>query len=293
MELQDRVEELSDQGIGVAAISYDSEEILADFSQRRGITFPLLSDDDSKVITEFGILNTVAAEAQGPNADDPDVVADVARYISLFGAALVTVGTPFPGTFMLDRNGRVTSRFFEEFYRERNTTANVMLKLGIGLSPIAAIEGSTAHLKLTAYPSNTSVTVGTRFSIAVEIEPNPDIHVYAPGAEAMGYRVVSLNLRPVPHVRFEPVEFPASEIYYFEPLDERVPVYQKPFMLLQEAVVSGAPDAEEALAKLGALTLSGTFDYQACDDELCFEPVSVPFSFTLDFDLLDRQGANP
>ena len=293
MELQDRVEELSDQGIGVAAISYDSEEILADFSQRRGITFPLLSDDDSKVITEFGLLNTVAAEAQGPNADDPDVVADVARYISLFGATPVTVGTPFPGTFMLDRNGRVTARFFEEFYRERNTTANVMLKLGVGLSPIAAIEGSTAHLKLTAYPSNTSVTVGTRFSIAVEIEPNPGIHVYAPGAEEMGYRVVSLNMRPVPHVRFEPVEFPASEIYYFEPLDERVPVYQKPFMLLQEAVVSGAPDAEEALAKLGALTLSGTFDYQACDDELCFEPVSVPFSFTLDFDLLDRQGANP
>ena len=64
-------------------------------------------------------------------------------------------------------------------------------------------------------------------------------------------------------------------------------------MLLQEAVVSGARDAEEALAKLGALTLSGTFDYQACDDGLCFEPVSVPFSFTLDFDLLDRQGANP
>ena len=292
VELQDRVEELSDQGIGVAAISYDSEEILADFSQRRGITFPLLSDDDSKVITEFGILNTVAAEAQGPNADDPDVVADVARYISLFGAALVTVGTPFPGTFMLDRNGRVTSRFFEEFYRERNTTANVMLKLGIGLSPIAAIEGSTAHLKLTAYPSNTSVTVGTRFSIAVEIEPNPGIHVYAPGAEEMGYRVVSLNMRPVPHVRFEPVEFPASEIYYFEPLDERVPVYQKPFMLLQEVVVSGAPDAEEALAQLDALTLSGTFDYQACDDELCFEPVSVPLSFTLDLDLLDRQRAN-
>ena len=276
----------------MAAISYDSETVLADFSRRRGITFPLLSDDDSKVITEFGILNTVAAEAQGPNGDDPDVVADVARYVSVFGASQLIVGTPFPGTFMLDRRGRVTSRFFEEFYRERNTTANVMLKLGAGLSPIEAIEGSTAHLKLTAYPSNPNVTVGTRFSIAVEVEPNPDIHVYAPGAETMGYRVVSLNLRPVSHVRFEPVEFPASEIYYFEPLDERVPVYQSPFTLLQEAVVAGTPEAEEALAQLDALTLSGTFDYQACDDQICFEPVLVPLSFTLDLDLLDRQRAN-
>ena len=292
MELQDRLQQLSDQGIGVAAISYDSEEVLADFSQRRGITFPLLSDDDSEVITEFGILNTVAYEGRGPNRDDPDVIADVAKYVSLFGASPAIVGTPYPGTFMVDRYGRVTSRFFEEFYRERNTTANVLLKIGAGLSPIEAIRGETAHLKFTAYPSNPSVTVGTRFSIAVEIEPNPGIHVYAQGAEEMGYRVISLNLTPVPHVRFEPVEFPESEIYYFEPLDERVPVYQRPFMLLQEAVVSSTEEAEAALRELDALTLSGTLDYQACDDQICFQPVSLPLSFTLDLDLLDRVGAN-
>ena len=292
MELQSRLEELRAQGLGVVAISYDSEEVLADFSQRRGITFPLLSDDDSSVITAFGILNTVAAEGVGPNRDDPDVVADVAKYVSLFGANPMIVGTPHPGTFILDATGRVTSRFFEEFYRERNTTANVMLKLGAGLSPIAAIEGTTAHLTLTAYPSDPSVTVGTRFSIAVEIVPNPDIHVYAPGAEQMGYRVIGLTMAPVPHVRFEPVEFPASELYHFEPLDERVPVYQQPFMLLQEVVVSGAAEVEEALAGLDALTLTGTLDYQACNDELCFDPVSVPLSFTLDLDVLDRQRAN-
>jgi len=292
VELQSRLEELRAQGLGVVAISYDSEEVLADFSQRRDITFPLLSDDDSSVITAFGILNTVAAEGVGPNRDDPNVVADVAKYVSLFGANPMIVGTPHPGTFILDGTGRVTSRFFEEFYRERNTTANVMLKLGAGLSPIAAIEGTTAHLTLTAYPSDPSVTVGTRFSIAIEIVPNPDIHVYAPGAEQMGYRVIGLTMAPVSHVRFEPVEFPASELYHFEPLDERVPVYQQPFMLLQEVVVSGAAEVEEALAELDALTLTGTLDYQACNDELCFDPVSVPLSFTLDLDALDRQRAN-
>ena len=291
MELQSRVEELRAQGFGAVAISYDSEAVLADFSTRRDITFPLLSDDDSSVIEAFGILNTVAAEGVGPNRDDPDVVADVAKYVSAFGATQNIVGTPYPGTFMLDAEGRVTSRFFEEFYRERNTTANVMLKLGVGLSPIAAIEGTTAHLKVTAYPSNSSITVGTKFSVVVEVEPNPDIHVYAPGAEQMGYRVVGLTMAPVPHVRFEPVEFPASEIYHFEPLDERVPVYQRPFVLLQEAVVSGAPGTEEALAELGALTLSGTLDYQACDDELCFDPVSMPLSFTVELDGLDRRRA--
>ena len=301
MELQDRLEELQAQGLGVAAISFDSEAVLAEFSERRGITFPLLADEGSKVITDFGILNTVAYEAlevvgpgsRDPASLDPAFEEDIEKYVT-FGVSTSIgfhVGTPFPGTFMLDRTGRVTSRFFEEFYRERNTTANIMLKLGAGFAPIAAVEGSTAHLKFTAYPSDPYVNPGSRFSVAVRVEPNPDIHVYAPGAETMGYRVVSLNLRPVPHVRFEPVEFPESEIYYFEPLDERVPAYQRPFTLLQEVTVAATNEALEALSQLDALTLSGTFDYQACNDELCFEPVSLPISFTLDLEALDRQLA--
>jgi len=198
VELQERQEELRGRGLRVVAISYDTEEVLSAFATRRGITFPLLSDDDSAVITDFGILNTVAAEAVGPNRDDPAVVADAVKYVSVFGASQNIVGTPFPGTFMLDGQGRVTSRFFEAFYRERNTTANVMLRLGVGLSPIAAIEGATPHLKLTAYPSNPNITGGTRFSVAVDIEPNENMHLYAPGAEQMGYRVVGLTLARCP-----------------------------------------------------------------------------------------------
>ena len=278
--------------IEIASLGPQVGEQVPDFSRRRGITFPLLSDGDSSVITEFGILNTVAAEAEGPNRDNPNVVADVAKYVSVFGASRLIVGTPFPGTFMLDATGRVTARFFEEFYRERNTTASVMLKLGAGLSPIAAINGSTAHLKLTAYPSSPTVAAGTRFSVAVEVEPNRDIHVYAPGAEAMGYRVIMLTLAPSPHVRFDPVTYPASEIYHFKPLDERVPVYRQPFTLVQEVVVEATPQAEAALEELDVLTLNGTLDYQACDDQLCFNPVSVPLSFTLDLESHDTQRAN-
>ncbi len=291
MELQDQLGELEEQGLGVAAISYDAPEILSDFAARRGITFPLLADVGSRVIADYGILNTVAAEAVDAEAPDSALAEDVARYVSVFGASRLIVGTPFPGTFVLDGSGRVVARYFEEFYRERNTTANVMLQLGVELSPVAAIEGSTAHLKLTAYPSNPNVTVGSRFSVSVDIEPNPNMHVYAPGAEELGYRVVRLNLSPVEHVRFEPVQYPESEIYHFEPLDERVPVYMRPFTLRQEAVVSGTEEAEAALAELDALSLSGSLDYQACDDRLCFTPVSVPLSFTLAIDALDRQRA--
>ena len=47
--------------------------VLAGFAEEYGITYPLLSDNDSAVIEAFGILNTVAEEGFGPNADDPDV----------------------------------------------------------------------------------------------------------------------------------------------------------------------------------------------------------------------------
>ena len=292
MELQDQLETLKEQGIGVAAISYDSVEVLSDFAQRRDITFPLLADDDSGVITEFGILNTVAAEGVGDNADDPEVQADVAKYVSAFGANPMIVGTPYPGTFMIDGDGKVTSRFFEEFYRERNTTTNVMLKLGMGLSPIAAVEGETAHLKFTAYPSNTSVTVGTRFSLALDVTPGPKMHVYAPGAEEKGYKVIGFNLDQPEIARIEPVSYPESEIYYFEPLDEHVPVYQEKFTILQEVVMNGDARAEEVMSTMDALTLTGTLDYQACDDAICFLPQSIPVSFTVDLEMPDRQRAN-
>ncbi|MBT72468.1 MAG: hypothetical protein CMQ15_10610 [Gammaproteobacteria bacterium] len=291
MELQERLEELENSGYGIAAISYDSEAVLADFAQRRGITFPLLSDDDSAIITEFGILNTVAAEGLGPNADDAAVQADVARFVSVFGASQLIVGTPYPGTFMLNSDREVTSRFFEEFYRERNTTSNVMLKLGVGVSPIEAVQGSTAHLKFTAYPSNSTVTVGTRFSLALEVEPGPEMHVYAPGAEEKGYRVIGFELAPTPLARIEPVQYPESEIYYFEPLDEYVPVYQERFTLLQEIVMHADAEAEGIMADLDALTLTGTLEYQACDDAICFLPQSIPVSFTVDLEMPDRQRA--
>ena len=94
---------------------------------------------------------------------------------------------------------------------------------------------------------------------------------------------------PSEFVRFEAVEFPQSKIYYFEPLDEYVPTYHEPFTLIQEAVINAALETEQALEEIVALTLSGTLDYQACDDAICYLPVSVPISFTLEFQHLDYQ----
>ncbi|MGE0460805.1 MAG: hypothetical protein AB7Q16_05510 [Vicinamibacterales bacterium] len=92
-----------------------------------------------------------------------------------------------------------------------------------------------------------------------------------------------MNLRvvPPPFVRVLPMQHPASEIYFFEPLNERVPVYQRPFTLRQELVVEATRDAERALRQRTSLRLEATFEYQACDDTVCYNPVSVPLAWTV------------
>jgi len=90
---------------------------------------------------------------------------------------------------------------------------------------------------------------------------------------------ITLNIEPQPHVRTMPVQYPASEVYYFKPLNERVPVYQKPFTLVMDVVADATAEARKALAGRSELVLDGTLEYQACDDKICYNPVSIPLSW--------------
>ena len=58
MELQQYLGQFRKQGLGIFSISYDSVAILADFAERKNITFPLLADPQSEVIRAFGVLRT-------------------------------------------------------------------------------------------------------------------------------------------------------------------------------------------------------------------------------------------
>jgi peroxiredoxin len=279
VELQGRLKELQDQGVGVAVISYDAPQVIEAFASRQGITFPLLSDQGSATITRYGLLNPLPELALGPDGNDPALRAEVQKYVSVGNPSARMIGIAFPGTFMLDRQGRVTSRFFEDVYSERNTVSSLMVRLGVGAVPVGATRLSTAHLEATAYPSDAAIAPGNRLTLSLDIVPRPGMHVYAPGAT--GYRVVTFDLEPQPFVRVSAIAYPASEIYVFAPLNERVPVYQKTFTLRRDVVLEASPQAQAALKGRDALTLRGTLDYQACDDKVCFNPVSLPLTWTM------------
>ncbi len=96
VQLQSDLKKLEDAGVRIVAVSYDSVEVLARFAAEKKITFPLLSDSESKVIESFGILNK---EATGR-----------------------TAGIPYPGTFLIDSQGVICAKLFLDGYKERHAT---------------------------------------------------------------------------------------------------------------------------------------------------------------------------
>jgi hypothetical protein len=238
--------------------------VLADFSARRNITFPIVSDAGSATIKQYGILNTTVP------VDNP-------RY-----------GYPFPGTFILNQAGVVTTRFFEATFQERDTITSVLVRLG-GNVDAPATQTKAPHLEVMSYLTDQIAAPGTHFSIVLDITPGPGVHVYAPGAA--GYTPMALVIVPQAGLVVREGHFPKAEDYYFKPLNEHVPVFQKPFRIVQDVVIDPSRDVVAALKGLKTMTIAGTLAYQACDDKMCFTPQSVPLSWTIGLTSLDTERA--
>ena len=266
MELESQVGAFRDRGLNVAALSYDSPEVLNDFAARRGITFPLLSDQDSRVIRAFGLLNEV---------DYP--VGNFAH------------GVPFPGVFITDATGVVRRKAFEKTYQERRTAASLLVAEGAATGDaIVAVQNSQFTLKTSL--SNSEAATGQRITLLLDFEMEPKMHAYAPGVK--GYRPLTFRLDPHPLIEAHEVVHPASKPYRFEPLNETVAVYEGTFRLTQELTVLAPPrpaPGQPAAAPITEVQLTGTLDYQTCSDTLCHAPASAPVRFTIRLKPLDRE----
>ena len=269
MELQSRYDDLQTQGLGVAVVTYDPVATLAGFADARGIEIPLLSDEGSATIREYGLLNHEMDPARAPEERR-------AMMRRLYGI-------PYPGTFMLDTAGRVTSRFFEAAYQERSTVSSIAVRLGdaiAGADDRAATRVATDHLEALVWATDDVVAPGNRLSFVVDVTPKTDMHVYAPGDH--GYQVIRLRLTSPDFLRGHEVTYPPSEMYHFVPLDETVEVYEEPFRLVQDVTIPMRRDIDALASEPGAtLQVEGVLEYQACDHEICYLPEEAPLSWEL------------
>lgn len=99
-DLQKSLKEIEASGVQLVSISYDSEATLKAAAAKLGLTFPLLSDQGSKVIDAYGIRNH---EATGRGA-----------------------GIPHPVVYIVDQAGVIRAKLMRDGYRDRPESAEII-----------------------------------------------------------------------------------------------------------------------------------------------------------------------
>jgi peroxiredoxin len=97
--------EIEKRGYRVAALSYDSPEILQTFAAKRHIAYTFLSDPKSEVIDLYKLRDP--QYAPGSRAS----------------------GVPRPIIFILDKSGVIRAKLFEESFKVRPPVTSVISKL--------------------------------------------------------------------------------------------------------------------------------------------------------------------
>ena len=83
---------------------------------------------------------------------------------------------PISGTFLLNTQGVVTSRFFEQAYQERHTVGSIMARLGNKVDVQATIL-SSPQLEVTSFATDNTVGPGTQFALVLDVRPARGVHV--------------------------------------------------------------------------------------------------------------------
>lgn len=262
MQLQRSLPDIQKAGLGLLAVSYDSTATLRAFAEKHAITFPMLSDQGSKTITAWGILNR---EATGR-----------------------TAGIPYPGTYVLDAKGVIVSRNFEDAYQERDSAASIIAALRQSSSsasrgrPDAQLGAGTEligrYLKLRLGATDTVAAPGHRISLTLDVTPGPKIHVYAPGQN--GYIPITLKMNESPDFKALAPAFPRATPFV-DPVGERVQVFDTPFRVTQNVTLTLTPSMRQRATARESLVVAGAFEYQACDDKVCYRPETIPVQWTL------------
>ena len=266
MELEQHLGAIRKQGLGVAAISYDSVGALKSFADRQHITYPLLSDPESKIIRTYDIFNETVKRGNP------------------------AYGIPYPGIYVVDARGMVVSKYFEDDFKERVSTADILARQ-FG-APVDVVRGAVEakHLQITTAASNDIARPGLRIALSLDIEMKPKMHVYAPGVQ--GYIPIDWQLdEGGPAAKRHSFEYPHSEMLRLEAIGETVPVYRGHIRIRREITFGQEGVLKPLVSATGEVIVKGSFRYQACDDRECYVPEDVPLVWRFKYQGLDLQRA--
>jgi DsbC/DsbD-like thiol-disulfide interchange protein len=240
---------LDNHGVGIAAISYDSAEILKGFADRYSIGFPLLSDHDSAVIRRFGILNTNIAPG------------------------LRAHGVPHPVDYLVAADGTVIRKYFVENYQHRVTASTIALReFGSTGENAEVVTLQSGALTVKIGLSGAKAFAGQEIGFIAKFELESGWHVYGKPLPD-SYTATSITFDD-PKIIRQSFELPPPVPMEIVALGETLPVYSSSFEGLGSLLLKFPIEA-------GRTVLSGQLHFQQCSDTVCEPPQTVPFQLPL------------
>jgi peroxiredoxin len=261
VELQEAWRNLQQNGVAIFAISYDSPEALAAFAEKRGITYPLMSDEGSHTIHALGLLNEEHLVDQ--HAFYGIKTRDEQR------------GVAYPGTFVLDERGVIAEKHFEQSYRVR-PTARIFEEYALGTSeatppPAEAPHASGEKLEVKVWTDAPTYRPFQQVRLHVDLSLPSGMHAFAAPAPD-GFTPLSLQVDPLDGLDVGQAVLPAAQAFTVAGLDEQFVVYE-------DSIRAMIP--LRFTRNLGSTVVTLRMEYQACTPTLCFRPATLRVDLTL------------
>lgn len=253
-------------GVALYALSYDEPDALADYAAAHEVTFTMLSDPDSDVISSFGILNTLI-----PPDDHP------------------WYGIPFPGAYVVDADGMVIAKFFEHNFAVRPGPEQMLaaalgreFEVPAGAAPIEEVSVDVAF-------DGDLLPMGVTRHVVATFRVPEGQHLYgAPVPD--GLVAASIELDATEGVlSYEPLAPPTSPLT-LSGSGDTLQVYDGDVVLRLPVTQNARAMQKDDEGR--HVVISGRVRWQACNDVECFLPESQPFSFRIEagFPVLGDMG---
>ena len=232
-------------------ISYDSVNDLKIFSDDYSIGYDLLSDTDSAVIKQVGILNTL--------------IEDTSSQI---------YGVPFPGVYVLDEEGRVIEKFFNRSFATRSSAGNI-LNAALGevylAEDVPAVEFINEQIEFTAFLADSELQLEVQSTLYVRFQVADGLHIYAEPLPR-GFIPTTVSVAEDAGLTVGEPIYPPTEIMAFPVLGVELPVYGgvvdvaipiRANAAIMEGYSGNHPDT---------VSLALDVNYQVCSDSFCYLP---------------------
>jgi len=227
----------------------------------------LLSDTDSAVIRQFGILND-----------------QVTRNDALL------YGIPYPGVYVTDEDGTVVAKFFHDSYKKRDS-AELYIDAALGRLTLddsaPQARGSDEDIRLTVaiHGGRGTIRQGVIRNLVVRFELPDGLHIYGPPVPE-GMIATDVQIKGPEGFRVMPPELPPTEKLILPDIAE-LNVWHGTVDFIYPCYATGELVSECRPLDVQSVDIDVTVRYQACTDSECLLPKTETFSLTLELDVID------